>query len=251
MAGRGSTPRVGRFGLGLLALLWAMPAPVYPADCIDLLYFERPPYYRREASGQVGGLVGGRVRDAFDAAGICYRWVRLPANRHLARVRGAHTPVCAVGWFKTPERERFAKFSAPIYQDRSIIALARVAAGLKEHYGSVAELLKRRDWVLGRRAGFSYGARLDAEIASWKPRIYTSTRTDRALIEMLRRKRIDYVFMAREEADLLLRQNAQGVVRIAFDDLSPGNRRYLLCARAVSDRRLAALDAYFLHGGPD
>jgi len=115
---------------------------------------------------------------------------------------------------------------------------------LKDHRAAAAELLKRRDSVRGVRAGFSFGVRLDAEIARRNPRIYARTRTDRALLNMLRRNRIDHVFMAREEADHLLQHDATGVLmRADFDGFPLANRRYPSCAKGVSGRTRVAFNA--------
>jgi len=214
-------------------------------ECVDLLYFERPPYYQLDVQGQVTGLVAGPAARAFRKAGICYHWLKLPANRHLPRIRkNPQQPVCAVGWFQNSERKKFAQFSLPLYQDKPQVAVARKAAGLKKYYPFAADLLRQKNLVLGLRKGFSYGAHLDAAIARWQPPLYESSRAVSGLLQMLVHRRIDYVFMAREEADYLLRGDAsQRLNTIVLGDMPWGNRRYLLCSKNLAESVMTRLNA--------
>jgi len=227
-------------------LLLAVAPLVALADdgCLELLYFERPPYYQALPGGAVGGLVASRAAAALEAAGVCYRWRALPAKRHLAEIERNEQAACAVGWFRTAERERYARFSAPLYRDRPLVAVAARAAGLKERYRSAAELLAQGNRVLGLRAGFSYGEELDAAIARIAPRTYTTAKPVVHLLQMLERGRVDFVFMAREEADYLLaRGEHPGLMLISFADLPAGNTRHLLCSRRTPEAVLERIDA--------
>ncbi len=229
---------------GLLALLPVAGAAAHTADCVDLLYFERPPYYQSAPDGSVGGLVATRVAEVVARAGVCARWRLMPANRHLREVERDRRPLCAVGWFRNPERERIGRFSAPLYRDRPLVAVARAGAGLKSHYPSADELLSRRDLILGVRAGFSYGAALDHAIETLGPRRYASTQSVAEQLAMVARGRVDYIFMGREEADHLLADPRWAMLRrVTFGDLPEGNRRYLLCSRRVPAAWLRAVDA--------
>ena len=51
-------------------------------------------------------------------------WLKIPTNRQLAAVKDAASSSCAIGWFKNPEREQFAKFTKAIYRDKPTVILA-------------------------------------------------------------------------------------------------------------------------------
>ncbi len=213
-------------------------------DCVDLLYFLRPPYYQVDAQGKVGGLVAGQAARIFRQAGICYHWHELPANRHLRWIRETHRPACAVGWFKNRAREQFAQFSLPIYQDQPLVVVSRRDSGLKKYYPAAANLLRQKSLTLGLPKGFSYGPYLDAEIVHWQTPTYETNRPISGLLEMLERKRFDYVFMAQEEADYLQHNTTEPkLVSILIGDLPKGNQRYLLCSKNLDAGSLDKLNA--------
>lgn len=85
-------------------------------EVIVLHYHERPPYMETTATG-VGGLTATPAGMAFETAGIPFRWELTPSNRQLKVVQDNLGHDCLLGWFKNPERETFAHFTAPIYQD--------------------------------------------------------------------------------------------------------------------------------------
>lgn len=94
------------------------------AQSIAVAYSPRPPYYVVDAGG-VGGLVAGPAARAFESAKIDVTWRKLPFKRQLKVIEANREPICAVGWFKNPAREKFAKFTDFIYRNRPLMALTR------------------------------------------------------------------------------------------------------------------------------
>src|SRR6202035_3376932 len=84
---------------------------------ITFMYAERPPFTETRQDGSVGGIVGKPVFAAVQAAGIPAEWAATPAARQLEIIRQNDSRSCAFGWFKTTERQSFARYTKAISQD--------------------------------------------------------------------------------------------------------------------------------------
>ena len=108
----------------LIWILVIVAPDLFADDRIRIYYNERPPYLVTVSEGVVSGLTADPVRNAFQQAGIPSYWRRLPSKRQMIILQQNKGKDCLVGWFKNPEREKFARFTKPIYQNRPTIALA-------------------------------------------------------------------------------------------------------------------------------
>lgn len=142
-------------GLALLVLrVAALPAE----ESISLHYNERPPYLVSGADGQATGLTAEPAAAAFRRAGIPYAWVQTPALRQLKLLRENTGRDCLVGWFKTAERERYARYTLPTYRDRRIIALTGAGNSRLAEGGRLDAWLADPELTLLVKDGYSYGA---------------------------------------------------------------------------------------------
>ena len=183
---------------------------------------------------------------AFETSGIAYQLVETPARRQLEIIKQNKGRDCIVGWFKIPSREKFGKFTLPIYQDKPMIALAVKQAGLPDKYDSVETILKNRNLTLLRKDGYSYGKFLDEKIDEYKPRQEMTTVENLSMLKMIHSRRADYFFITGEEAKSLLQLSGfplSDFQLISFSDIPKGNRRYLLCSRQVGDEVIDRLNA--------
>ncbi len=114
---------------------------------ITLHYHERPPYYMTGPLG-VYGLCVDPAKLAFNRANIPFRWEKTPAKRQLDIIKENRSKDCIIGWFKNPDREKFAKYSHVIYQDKPTIALARADNYNIISNGPLEETLLNSDLVL-------------------------------------------------------------------------------------------------------
>lgn len=213
---------------------------------IELLVFDRPPYYVVDIGGGLSGIVVDRVRQAFEKAGIGQKWRVVAANRHLKLVQGDGKPLCAVGWFRKPEREAMGKFTRPIYTDRPMVALMRADNGPALAHKALGELLADSTLKLGRKLGFSYGGVVDGLITEKAPPMVTSAQENTGLLRMLLGRRFDYMFIGAEEAEALLERFGVAQDDIAFVTLGgmpEGNDRHLICSRSVPDAVIDAVNA--------
>lgn len=233
------------FGAAAAAQAPAAPPPAAPAtETIELYYFERPPYVMKApGSGEVIGLTAVPAAQAFKAAGVAFRWVQLPTVRQLVTLKNSAAPACAVGWFRNAEREQQFKFTRPIYRDRPTVALAR--ADFLLGAPTLAETLRQPGLTVLVKDGFSYGPQIDGLIAqSRAERVVTSAET-LAMARMVAAHRAHFMLAAEEEAAYLIEPSTgagTGLKIVHFADLPPGERRHILCSKAVPDEVIERLN---------
>jgi polar amino acid transport system substrate-binding protein len=214
-------------------------------ESIDVYYNERPPYLVSERDGSVSGLTGTPATQAFRAAGISFVWIRMPSNRQMKELQENRSPACAVGWFKSAERERFAKFSKPIYQDRPTVGLANADSPIPEHEPLSALLANKKRRILVKD-GYSYGPYIDRLLHSAKAGLMATTMENIEMTRMIALHRADMMFAAEEEASALLQQaglNPLDFHILRFPDVPKGERRYILCSQSVPDQLMQRLNA--------
>ncbi len=228
----------------LFALCLASPFPGSAQDIISLNYNERPPYLMPAADGSAGGLTATPAANAFKAAGIPVIWSKLPTNRQLALVRETIGMNCAIGWFKNPEREQFAKFTKPIYRDKPTVILANSRFVVKEET-KLDSVLARKDIRVLVKDKFSYGSFIDGLLASLRPRTVSTVAENVQMVQMIQADRADFMFLAEEEATYLVEQagfKLQDFHLIRFPDMPPGERRYIMCSKSVPDEVIGKLN---------
>ena len=228
----------------------------YSGGVIIVHYHERHPYYISQGKG-VGGIMGDRINFVFEQAGIPLAWQKTPAKRQLDIIKTNRGREAAAGWFKTPERQIFAKFSQPIYQDRPTIALVRADQKLIQSGGPLAEALANPRLRLLRKDGYSYGDFIDGLIDRFQPNQTITLADNVSMLKMIHTRRVDYFFIALEEADDLLTRAglpAPDFKKITFTDMPEGNRRYVIFTRQVEDstiERLNRIIRYYRVDPPD
>jgi hypothetical protein len=214
-------------------------------SAIAVLYHERPPYY---VTGPLGiyGLCVDPVKKAFSKADINADWVKMPAARQMEMLRSNAPDICAIDWFKMPEREKFAVYSQAIYQDTSMIALAR-ADNLHLISGHpLARTLKNRDVTFLRKDGYSYGRYIDDMILEHAPRQEITTAENIGMLKIIHDGLADYFFISEEEAAELIRTSgllSETFQFIRFPDVPEGNKRYLLFSKSTDKRIVDRVDA--------
>jgi ABC-type amino acid transport substrate-binding protein len=198
-------------------------------------YHHRPPYYVKTAAG-VEGLCATPVTEALNSAGIKFHWTETPPKRQLHLLQQNPLQDCIIGWYKTREREKYARYSTVIYQDQPAVALVRHDDPRIPEHCTVAELLGLPDIVMLSRTGYSYGTLVDKALAQIKPLRIDSGVDSSEWLSILYTRRADFLLIAPEEADYLLSstQLPRNAFRhVVLTDMPPGGRRYVLFSRAV------------------
>lgn len=210
---------------------------------ITLHYNERPPYLVPQADGSASGLTGTPAAEAFKKAKLSVSWQKTPTSRQLAVIQEGAGQDCAIGWFKNPEREKFAKFSKAIYQDKPMVAIANGKVNVKEGE-KFEDVLKQHSLLVKDK--FSYGAELDAMIARVKPVTTVTTGESIQMVQMVHAGNRDLMLASKEEAEYYVKSSGIGdnaVKVLSFPDMPQGGKRYLMCSKAVSDEVMAKLNA--------
>jgi uncharacterized protein (TIGR02285 family) len=211
-----------------------------------VIYFhQRPPYSAKQADGSVKGITADIVTQAMSIAGIPYRWEELPSARQMEVLKRDESKACGLGWFKRPEREEFAKFSAAIYHDLPTIVVARAKDRRFAGMPSIDALFADKTLTLLTKTGYSYGAELDKKIADQQPNARADASDNRIMLGMVSRERVDYMIMAEEEAKDLLSQSDFADAGLAIYHLAnppAGEYRYLMCAKSVPDDLIARIN---------
>lgn len=228
----------------LLFLCLSSPLSGSAQEAITLNYNERPPYLIPGADGSASGLTATPAANAFKAAGISVVWAKLPTNRQLALVKESMGMNCAIGWFKNPEREQFAKFTKSIYQDKPAVILAskRFVVGAS---GKLDDVLATKGVRVLVKDNFSYGPYIDGLLATLRPIVVKTVAENAQMVQMIQADRADFMFLAEEEARYLVEQagfKLQDFHLVRFADMPPGERRYIMCSRQVPDEVITKLN---------
>jgi polar amino acid transport system substrate-binding protein len=230
--------------LAAFALL-VLAGQSWAEDDLVIYYHQRPPYSARQADGSVKGITADVVTQAMSVAGIPYRWEESPSARQMEVIKRDETPSCGLGWFKRPDRETFAKFSAAIYHDLPTIVVARAKDTRFAGMPSIEALFSNKALTLLTKTGYSYGAEIDAKIANQKPNARADASDNGIMLGMVSRERVDYMIMAEEEAKDLLSQGAFADAGLAIYHLAnppAGEYRYLMCSKSVPDAVVARIN---------
>jgi polar amino acid transport system substrate-binding protein len=208
--------------------------------------FVERPGYASIVDGKADGLLIRIAGDILTRAGIEYQFKGVPQKRLVDNVRANKEPICALGLFKTPERELFAVYSKPIYQNKPTgVLIVRARADAFTAFKSVKELTASTTLTLGYIDGFSYGNDLDKMIAIANGNKDARVNSPVNMVAMLNGRRFDYMFAYQEEYEALA--NAAGVdpaklQLLSFPDISEGNKRYFMCSRSVPKDILNRID---------
>lgn len=232
-------------GIVLLTSVGALTSPPCAgADAIAVCYNERPPYLSAGPDGAPFGLTGTPAAHAFKAAGIAVTWNRVPSNRQLAMVKDVSSPSCAIGWFRNAQREQFAKFSKPIYRDKDWMVL--VNAEFDTPAGATLEdvLRHQRPRIL-LKDNFSYGPRIDAMLAQWKPTLAIATGGNSQLMQSISMGTVDFMFVSEDEGRYMLEHAGGGGAHLRltrFRDMPKGSERHIMCGKIVPDEVMEKLN---------
>ena len=227
-------------------LAGANPGPMVGGEPIQVVVLDRPPYYVVH-DGKPSGFLLLRAKRFIEAAKIpVATYATYPPRRILAMIRKNDERLCSVGWFRTAERENYARYSAPIHVDRPHIVLAHPDAWQAvSGKGALLPLMDDPDLTLGLVDGYSYGTYLDALIAARQGPTNTDSPDAPQLLTMLAARRVDFALFDREEADALVAGNesAKTLRTVFLNGMPEGQRRHLICSLRVSEAEMEAIDA--------
>ena len=228
-------------------LLFLLTSIAFGEEPLQILYTARAPYMAPNASGEVTGLTADPTAYALKKARIPFKWVEVPSARQIVMIKENKARLAGLGWYKNPEREGFAKFSTPLYQDKQIAVLARKDNQKIALAKTVEQLLSNKDIVLLAKSGYSYGKFLDERIAQHQPSISLVTVENLSMILMIDACRADYMFISPEEADVAINMakvHPEDLQLVTLPDMPPGEKRYLMFSKLVDDDTIKLISKY-------
>jgi uncharacterized protein (TIGR02285 family) len=227
---------------GVVALTVAQAAL---ADApIILLYSERPPFMHKQPDGSVAGTTATPVIRAFTKAAIPFELREASPARRLLDVKENKRRVCSLGFYKTTERESYARYSKPVSQDSKMIGLVNAKSPTANGI-SVDALLQREDVSVLIKESIVYGPYLESQFSTMKARRVTTAAEFAQLFEMIKRERAQLLFMPEEEAHFYLNQagySAADFKLIQFAGMPPGEQRYIMCSMQVDEATVDRLN---------
>ena len=207
-------------------------------------YEERPPLMSR-AGDQLVGMQGAPAMAALQRAGIVVALREVPVARQVALIERNAEPACALGLYRTAEREKLGRYSRlPVYSSPPQALMIRKDGPLKD-VDRFAQAVDAASTTLVLRVGYSYGAETDRALAAGHARIIRSGDTSLARARLVLLGVADATLFTAEEGEALIRQMGEAGAALElrhYADTPPGAGRYFFCSRAVPQARMRALD---------
>lgn len=215
------------------------------AQPLETLYFERPPYYTT-LNGQPDGFLVRLTRDILTQAGVPHSFHEMPPGRILEDIKSNRGPACSIGWFRTPERERYAVFSLPIYQDEPLRAVFLKSGAMPPPgVSSLAQLIEQTDLLIGLNHSYVFGHPVDTLIARMRTPPVSTSGTQVQLMHMLAARRFDFLLVNPEEIETLAELAGiplEELHVLPLTDLPKGNLRHLMFSRATSPEMIERIN---------
>ena len=227
------------------ALLLLTCSAVAGETPIPLQYTERPPYITRAPDGTVSGISALSAMRAFEQANIPYTLQFMSAKHQIVNLQANEAALCSIAWYKTPEREAFAKFTKPISQDSPTIALANVKFQAPPN-ATIENLLANPDTRILLKQSVVYGRYVETKLSSAKAQLMRSYDEYETIVKAIRNGRADLTFATEEEADYYTKHLGYPIAAfnvIRFSDVPPGEYRHILCSKKVPDAIINRLNA--------
>lgn len=227
-------------------VLWTMlPYSSFSSTELNLLYIEYPPYYETRPDGSVGGILFDIARKLFERAGVTCRYSSVPSKRVMLEMENG-TAVASIGWFKTAEREKIAKFSLPIYQNKPPgIFMLREKMAQFARYDSIRQLMDSKLFKIGRIDGHSEGEYLDSVLWQHTDQTVWVAADEVQLIKMLKAGRFDFILLPPEEVEVLVKgagYRMEDFLLQPMIDIPSGNTRHIMYSRSIDDELIKRID---------
>jgi uncharacterized protein (TIGR02285 family) len=237
-----------------LALFIGWSAQRANAESLLMVFRDKPPYSYVE-NGAAKGFLLERTKRIAGRAGIEFQYREMPPKRIFLEIEKNEQAICSFGWYKITEREKYARFSVPIHQDRPhvVLAGARSADAVRKR-ATLRELMADRALVLAAADGVSYGSELDAMISAFPGKTDRTLQSPLQVAKKLAAQRADFMFIDQDDFDYLTASNADfrgdGLVRVEYPDMPAGLKRYILCSQQVGENTMRQLNAAIVAESP-
>ena len=197
-------PHVRQVFVSLLTLLVPASLAVTEATAseqqkLKFMMYEQTPMLSFN-SGTAGGLVGSRAQRILENSGLDYTLELVPPRRILLTLKNSGAGHCTFAFFKTAERQEFAHYSRPFYQNapQGIVTKKSNLEKFAKH-GSFRDVLKDKQLYMGHMSGVSLGAEADDLVKKLGTNIVFGNSLER-IFQMLDKDRFDYIHTNKTKA---------------------------------------------------
>ena len=219
------------------------------AEQLTIGYIELPPYYYTNTQQKPDGFLLHLTQRIMNKAGCECSYISMPSKRILHTVKKGGS-FASIGWFKTAQREKFAKFSLPIYENKPIVLLVRHEnSKLFAKYSTLEELLAQKKFKTGFVAGHSMGGYIDYLLEKYPESFHALSGTTQQLVKMLHDGRIDFCLLAPVEIPKIIKRSdykEDDFYFMSMADIIKGNTRHLIFSKDVSDATIIKINAAIL-----
>ncbi len=227
-----------------MALLAAAAADRAGAADLVLYYEERPPLMSRQ-DNQLTGVQGAPAMAVLQRAGIAADLREAPVARQVAMITRNAEPACALGLYRTAEREKLGRYSKlPVYASPPQSLMIRKDGRLKDVH-RFAGVVQSPAITLVLRLGYSYGAETDKALTEGSARIIRSSDHSLARARAVLLGMADATLFTEEEGEALIKQLGEAGAALELrrlPDAPPGEGRFFFCSKATPDRQMKAID---------
>lgn len=229
--------------LALFALVYS--ANSVCAEPLAVVYPDRPPLNYTDDGKPAGTLIDLTMK-IFADAGVEAVFTEMPSKRILLEMQAKGSQLCSFGWFKNSEREAFAQFTLPIFQDNPLVAvMLKKNAPLFAGKTTLKDLAADKALTLGAVAGWSYGEYVDGVLKQQNVPVSTAINSQQLGI-LLAKGRYSYVIVRPWEVAGIITYSEtppDEILVLPLADLKERSKRYIMCGKGVPGEVVARLNA--------
>jgi len=202
---------------------------------IEFGFNSKPPLFYFE-NGIPQGDVVNVVQMVCQQAALKCLFSELPFQRVMAYLEQRKPNFAALGFSKTPEREKFVKFSEPVWRDAAPVIMVRADSRKAfQAYATFADMATKSNFVFGGKEGNVYPIDSTLRLMGKRDQRFSTEATKFPLL--LVAGRFDFTMLYPSEILPALQDSSivpSAVTTISYPDLPLGMDRYLLFSEAVS-----------------
>lgn len=212
-----------------------------------LVHYAPMPPRAYSVDGQPAGSLVEQLRGLAEQSGLKLRLQETPLKRSLYEIELNRAPLCALGVFRTAEREAWGRYSLALSADAAPLFYATPALAPKlRRHASASAALADPELQLVVVDGVSYGSQLDALIAGAARAPLRAGIDQLRMFRMLLAGRADYSIGAPDELAHLVERGelpADGLEPVRLSGMPEGRSRHLLCSKLVPEALIQRIDA--------
>jgi len=213
---------------------------------VTLAYNNYPPYKMKISEHRAGGLAVVPLEEAFTKAGVPFVWQEMPHGRQIAMIKYNTSRICAVGLYKTQERETFGKFTDPIYRAPPFMIVTNEEGGNAESRPSFNELFANKINGVVLVLSKSYGNALDVMIKGSNATVSYAD-NDLMIVNMLEHNHGQYTLFENDKIGYFKKTGVWDDSKLfAYNpkDAPSGELWYAICSKKVEDSVLKKINKF-------